>query len=154
MTNKIKMLKVSDSMKDFSSAGINGMSEHLSTIGQELRESLTKGLNNDLEALKSTMEKLPEIMESLLSDMSKSTAEMKLSLSDSQREMSALVKNLFEEIHSKQGSNLNQLLENIMTKNQELSTNLAQQQEDMQRRHAESTQLITNKLFELTENSS
>ena len=111
---KTEMLKVSDSMKDFSSAGINGMSEHLSTIGQELRESLTKGLNNDLEALKSTMEKLPEIMESLLSDMSKSTAEMKLSLSDSQREMSALVKNLFEEIHSKQGSNLNQLLENIM----------------------------------------
>jgi hypothetical protein len=151
---KTEMLKVSDSMKDFSSAGINGMSEHLNTIGQELRDNLTKGLNSDIESLKNTMEKLPSIMESLLSDMSKSTAEMKLSLSDSQREMSALVKSLFEEIHSKQGSNLNQLLENIMTKNQELSTNLAQQQEDMQRRHAESTQLITNKLFELTENSS
>ena len=151
---KTEIEKVSDSMKDFSSAGINGMSEHLNTIGQELRDNLTKGLNSDIESLKNTMEKLPSIMESLLSDMSKSTAEMKLSLSDSQREMSALVKSLFEEIHSKQGSNLNQLLENIMTKNQELSANLAQQQEDMQRKHAESTQLITNKLFELTENSS
>lgn len=151
---KTEIEKVSDSMKDFSSAGINGMSEHLSTIGQELRESLTKGLNNDIESLKNTMEKLPEIMASLLSDMSKSTAEMKLSLSDSQREMSDLVKNLFEEIHTKQGSNLNQLLESIMVKNQELSANLAQQQAEMQRKHTESTQFITNKLFELTENNS
>lgn len=151
---KDEMFKVSNSMKDFSAAGLNGMSEHLSTIGQELRESLTKGLNNDIESLKNTMEKLPEIMASLLSDMSKSTAEMKLSLSDSQREMSDLVKNLFEEIHTKQGSNLNQLLESIMVKNQELSANLAQQQAEMQRKHTESTQFITNKLFELTENNS
>ena len=151
---KDEMFKVSDSMKDFSAAGLNGMSEHLGTIGQELRESLTKGLNSDIEALKTTMEKLPEIMESLLGDMSKSTAEMKLSLSDSQREMSDLVKNLFEEIHNQQGSNLNQLLENIMLRNQELTANLVTQQDEMQRKHTEGMQFITNKIFELSEANS
>lgn len=151
---KEEISKVSESMKDFSAAGINGMSEHLGTIGQELRENLTKGLNSDIEALKSTMEKLPGIMEALLSDMSKSTAEMKINLSDSQREMSDLIKNLFEEIHNKQGSNLNQLLESMMLKNQELTANLVNQQDEMQHKHSEGMQFITNKLFELTENSS
>lgn len=151
---KAEMEKVSKSMENFSAAGLNGMSEQLGTIGKELREGLTQGLSSDIDALKSTMEKLPEIIQSTLSEMSRSTAEMKLGIADSQKLMTEQISHIFEEIKNKQGDSINQLLESLMNKSSELTSSLVSQQEEMQRRHSESMNLISQKLFETNDSSS
>jgi chromosome segregation ATPase len=151
---KAEMEKVSKSMENFSAAGLNGMSEQLGTIGKELREGLTQGLSSDIDSLKSTMEKLPEIIQSTLSEMSRSTAEMKLGIADSQKLMTEQISHIFEEIKNKQGDSINQLLESLMNKSSELTSSLVSQQEEMQRRHSESMNLISQKLFETNDSSS
>ncbi len=151
---KEEITKVATSMKDFSAAGLNGMSEQLTSIGKEMRQGLTEGLSQDLNSLKNTMEKLPEIISSTLQSMENSTSQMKIKIADSQKEMSELINKIFAEIQSRQGDNLNQLLNNLISKNNEITERLTNQQENMQRKHEESMELITRKLFENNESSS
>jgi hypothetical protein len=151
---KTEMDKISQSMQSFSSAGIDGMATQLASIGKDLRESLTQGISKDLEGLKSIFENLPNLINESMREMADSTKQIKSSLEESQQEMSRLIKQVFEEINSKQGDGLNSLLENIVTKNTEIMDKISVHQENMQARQEEAFNSLTTKLADNNDNIS
>ena len=147
-----KIETISKAMENFSSAGIEGMATQLATIGEELRTGLTQGLNKDLEGLKNIFESLPNLISESMREMSDSTKQIKTSLEESQQEMSKLIEQVFQEVNSKQGDNLNAMLENIVTKNSEIMDKISVHQETMQARQEEAFGSLTAKLVDNNQN--
>jgi hypothetical protein len=147
-----KIESISNAMENFSSAGIDGMATQLATIGEELRNGLTQGLNKDLEGLKNIFESLPNLISESMREMSDSTKQIKTSLEESQQEMSRLIQQVFQEVNSKQGDNLNAMLENIVTKNSEIMDKISVHQETMQATQEEAFRNLTAKLVDNNQN--
>lgn len=146
--------KVSNALEGFTARGVQDMSGHLADIGKEIRESLAQGVSKDLENLTNTMQEMPEIIKSTLQDMEQSTNRMKEDMSSSQKEMARLITEFIQDVSSKQGDNINELLDNLVTKNQEINQQLVLQQEATQKKIQESLELVTDKLQENTNESS
>jgi len=147
-----KIETISKAMDKFSSAGIDGMANQLATIGEELINGLTQVLNKDLEGLKNIFESLPNLISESMREMSDSTKQIKTSLEESQQEMSKLIEQVFQEVNSKQGDNLNAMLENIVTKNSEIMDKISVHQETMQARQEEAFGSLTAKLVDNNQN--
>lgn len=139
---KTEIAKVSTAMEGFSTAGMEGMTETLEKLGNDLKAGLTEGISGDLTQLTQIMEALPVKITEAMNNIDSSIGAMKVSMSDTQEQMLMLVKEVFGTLQNTQGEKLEALLETFLTKSDTLTAQLVAQQQEMQTKHEASMGVI------------